>query len=104
MEKDVTITCRSSDKDLVSQAAESAAKEFEEAAGWKLSYNVTDGLSDERSVSEIFYCFGFFNSRCIIASSGGIIVTGFNGRIKVNNTIEERLRLLEEKVKIADNV
>jgi len=86
MEKNLTISCRSQDQSLVSEAATTAAAEFEKSTGFQVSYKVTEGLSDK--------------------SSGGIIVTGFNGRMKVDNSIEERLRLLEEKMlpEIRDNL
>lgn len=34
-----------------------------------------------------------------VRSAGGIIISGYNNRITVNNTLEERLRLLEERVR-----
>lgn len=34
----------------------------------------------------------------MLLSAGGIILKGYGSRITVNNTLEERLRLLEERV------
>lgn len=31
-------------------------------------------------------------------SAGGIVLAGHGGRIKINNTLDERLRLLEDRV------
>jgi len=78
MDKNVTITCRSKDQELVSESAGIAADEFEKSSGFKVDFKVKEGLSNQ--------------------SSGGIVINGFSGKIKVDNTIEERLRILEEKM------
>jgi hypothetical protein len=48
MDKDVTITCRSKDQDLVSEAAGIAASEFEKSSGFSISFKVKEGLSNDR--------------------------------------------------------
>lgn len=36
-------------------------------------------------------------------SAGGVLIKGYGDRITVNNTLDERLRLLEEKVSAANS-
>ncbi|GAA6012819.1 hypothetical protein JCM10207_005373 [Rhodosporidiobolus poonsookiae] len=75
MERDIKVSGRPKDQQLVQKAADAAAKEFEEQAGFKVNVEVDDGLGDK--------------------SAGGILLRGYGSRITVNNTLEERLRLLE---------
>ncbi len=46
------------------------------------------------------------HSSSLVCSAGGVLLKGYNSRITVNNTLEERLRLLEEKMlpEIRDNL
>lgn len=78
MEKEITISARPVDQKLVETAAKSAAAEFEKAAGFEVKYTVDTELA--------------------AGSVGGIIIKGYGNRITVNNTLEERLKLLEERV------
>ena len=45
MEKDITISGRKDDEKVINDAAEKAAKEFEEKAGFAIKYKVDDSLS-----------------------------------------------------------
>jgi len=76
MEKEVTVKCRSKDVSLVKKAKDEAVKEFQENAGFDLTVDVKEDLPE--------------------ASAGGVLVSGYHDRIKVDNTLDERLRLLEE--------
>ncbi|GAA5908573.1 hypothetical protein JCM5296_000595 [Sporobolomyces johnsonii] len=78
MEKDTTVIGRPKDRKLLDKAAEEAAAEFEKEAGFKVKIEVNDELGDK--------------------SNGGIILRGYGSRITVNNTLDERLRLLEERM------
>ncbi|KAK4048131.1 V-ATPase V1 sector subunit E [Microbotryomycetes sp. JL201] len=78
MEKDIKVSGRKQDSKLLKKAAEDAAKEFEENAGWAVKVGVDEELSDK--------------------SAGGVLIKGYGSRIVVNNTLDERLRLLEEKM------
>ncbi|GAA5986020.1 hypothetical protein JCM11641_004903 [Rhodosporidiobolus odoratus] len=78
MEKDIKVSGRPKDKAVLEKAAKQAAEEFEKEAGYKISLEVDDELGDK--------------------SSGGILLRGYGSRITVNNTLDERLRLLEERM------
>ena len=58
--------------------SDSAIKRYTDETGRKANINVKEGLSKD--------------------SAGGLILTGLNGRIQLNNTLEERLHLLEDKM------
>lgn len=47
MEKDIKVSGRKKDSKLLSKAAEDAAKEFEEKAGWAAKVSVEEDLSDK---------------------------------------------------------
>ncbi|ODQ56227.1 ATPase, V1/A1 complex, subunit E [Saitoella complicata NRRL Y-17804] len=78
MEKEVEVRVRDADKDVVKKAIEKAVKDFNEQAGFEPSVSI-----DEE---------GALPSE----SSGGMVIVGLSGRIEVDNTLEERLRLLED--------
>jgi len=78
MEKDVKIVCRSKDASLVNKAKDEAASEFKEAAGFEVKLSVLEELPKE--------------------SAGGVTLVGYGGRIRVDNTLDERLRLLEQQM------
>ncbi|PWO00038.1 putative vacuolar ATP synthase subunit E [Tilletiopsis washingtonensis] len=77
-EPKVEITARSGDVQMVQEAAKAAAKQYEEKSGRKVETNVKDGLSKD--------------------CAGGIMLAGHEGRIKINNTLDERLRLSEDRM------
>ncbi|GAA6052953.1 hypothetical protein JCM3770_006754 [Rhodotorula araucariae] len=78
MEKDIKVSGRPKDQELLKKAVEQAASEFAEQAGFEIKYEVDDQLADK--------------------SAGGIIIRGYGSRITVNNTLDERLRLLEQSM------
>ncbi|BFZ64185.1 V-ATPase V1 sector subunit E [Saitoella coloradoensis] len=79
MEQDVEVRVRDADKDVMKKAIEKAVKDFNEQAGFEPSVSI-----DEE---------GALPSE----SSGGMVIVGLSGRIEVDNTLEERLRLLEDE-------
>lgn len=79
LEPKVTIKVREADVSTAKEAAEDAAKEFEKKA--KFAVEITVNESD-------------FLSKDI---AGGVIVVNGTGKIEVNNTLEERLKLLSEE-------
>ncbi|GAA5878707.1 hypothetical protein JCM3774_000480 [Rhodotorula dairenensis] len=78
MEKDITVSGRPKDRKLLEKAVEQAASEFKEKAGWEVQCEVDDQLGDK--------------------SNGGVLLRGYGSRITVNNTLDERLRLLQERM------
>ncbi|KAK9895111.1 ATPase, V1/A1 complex, subunit E [Cystobasidium minutum MCA 4210] len=78
MEKEVTVRCRKSDSELVQKAKDAASSEFKENAGLELNLNVTEDLPEE--------------------SAGGVIIKGYGNRIVVDNTLDQRLKLLEQEM------
>lgn len=75
VEPSVEVTARSGDVQLVQDVSESAVKRYKEITGRDTKVSVKEGLSKD--------------------SAGGLILAGHGGRIQLNNTLEERLRLLE---------
>ncbi len=78
MEPAVTIHCRVSDVAIVQQAVQTAQSNYKEISGRDVKVDVEGGLSK--------------------ASAGGVRLVAANGRITLDNTLDERLKLLEEKV------
>ncbi|KAI3327037.1 ATPase, V1/A1 complex, subunit E [Xylariaceae sp. AK1471] len=76
-EDDLTVRARKADGKIVKEAAKDAEKEYEKETGntSKLQLDEENPLPD--------------------GSSGGVFVIGGNGKIEINNTLEERLRLLQ---------
>ncbi|GAP87236.2 putative V-type proton ATPase subunit E [Rosellinia necatrix] len=76
-EDEVAVRARKADADLVKEAAKDAEAEYEKEVGKssKVKLDEENTLPDE--------------------TSGGIFILGGNGKIEINNTFEERLRLLQ---------
>ncbi|KAH8550736.1 ATP synthase subunit [Umbelopsis sp. PMI_123] len=77
METNVKVQCRKEDVPLVETAIAEAVKAYEESMGEKINATI-----DEEYIPS--------------ANAGGVILSGLNGKIKVNNTLEARLNILEE--------
>merc|ERR1712130_223405 len=75
-EPKVEVITRSGDVQLVQELKSAAEKRYAEETGRKTEITVKEGLSKD--------------------SAGGLIVTAHDGRIRLDNTFEQRLRLLEE--------
>jgi V-type H+-transporting ATPase subunit E len=78
MEDQVTVTARSTDVQIVQQAAQAAERSYTDKSGRKTKVTVQEGLSEK--------------------SHGGVLLSGHHGRININQTLDERLRLLEDKM------
>lgn len=76
---DVTLSHRPKDAKLVEKSSQEAQKRYKDIAGRESNISFDPSLPDD--------------------SPGGIIGTAMGGKIKVDNTLEERLKILEEKVK-----
>ena len=76
----VTLAHRPKDTELVKKAAESAQKKYKEVSGRESQVEYEASLPDD--------------------SAGGVVGSTMAGRIKVDNTLAERLHILEEKVRL----
>ncbi|KAM5439575.1 V-ATPase V1 sector subunit E [Microsporum ferrugineum] len=76
-ESKVQVRARKADYATVKKAAEAASKDFKD----KVGKGVTVEIDESEPLAE--------------DSAGGVVVLGSNGKIEFNNTLEERLRLLE---------
>ncbi|WWC60187.1 uncharacterized protein I303_102752 [Kwoniella dejecticola CBS 10117] len=75
---EVTLNHRPKDSDLIRKASDKALKKYKDISGRESKVQFESSLSDE--------------------SSGGVIGSSLKGKIKVDNTLEERLKILEEKM------
>jgi len=78
LEPEVTIHTREADVDVAKEAAEAAAKEYKEISGRDIKHDVVASLSNELA--------------------GGVKLVNGNNRITLDNTLDERLRLLEDRM------
>ncbi|KAG8982427.1 hypothetical protein FRB90_006819, partial [Tulasnella sp. 427] len=78
MEPTVTVKCRAKDKGLTEKAAEGAKQQYTEISGLKVSVTVDGSLADD--------------------SAGGVKLAAGNDRITMDNTLDERLKLLEDRM------
>ncbi|EED19374.1 ATP synthase subunit E, putative [Talaromyces stipitatus ATCC 10500] len=76
-EDQVAVQVRKKDNDVVKKAIEDAKKEFKD----KVGRDVTIDLDEKNPLPD--------------ESAGGVCIVGGGGKIDINNTFEERLRLLE---------
>ena len=78
MESKVTVTVKSNDVQLAQEAAKEAESAFKDKSGKETSVSVQEGLGKD--------------------SAGGVVLAGHGGKITINNTLDERLRLLEDRM------
>lgn len=78
MEEQVSVRVRKQDVDIAKNATSEASSEFEKSSNKPVSISVDE--------SE------FLPDSC----SGGVVIINSTGKIDVNNTLEERLKLLSE--------
>ncbi|TGJ82833.1 hypothetical protein E0Z10_g5930 [Xylaria hypoxylon] len=76
-EDEVTVRARKADSDVVKKAAKEAEEEYQKETGNSSKVKLDEG------------------NTLPAESSGGIFIVGGNGKIEINNTFEERLRLLQ---------
>ena len=74
---EVTLSHRPKDADVVKKAASAAQKRYKEMSGRETKVSFEAKLPDE--------------------SAGGVVGSTMAGRIRVDNTLEERLKILQEK-------
>ncbi|KAF1949210.1 ATPase, V1/A1 complex, subunit E [Byssothecium circinans] len=76
-EEELEVKARKADYEIVKKAAEEAQSEYKKKVGKDVTVTIdeSDPLPQE--------------------SAGGVTISGTNGRIDINNTLEERLKLLE---------
>jgi V-type H+-transporting ATPase subunit E len=87
MDKELFIRARGQDTQLVTKAAKEAAQEFQKNAGFAVE---TDIDRDSPLPPDRFHLF--VRSK---HSAGGVVLLGHGGKIEMDNTLEERLTLLE---------
>ncbi|KAG8934156.1 V-ATPase V1 sector subunit E [Tulasnella sp. 417] len=78
MEPSITVKCRPKDKGLAEKAAEGAKQQYTEISGLKAEVSVEGSLTDD--------------------SAGGVKLVAGTDRITMDNTLDERLRLLEDRM------
>ncbi|KAK4947895.1 V-ATPase V1 sector subunit E [Elasticomyces elasticus] len=76
-ESKVAVRCKQADKEKVESAAKKAAEEYKE----KVGSDVEPVIDEKNWLPE--------------ESAGGVYVVGGGGKIELNNTLEERLRMCE---------
>lgn len=78
MESSVNIQCRSCDTNIVEQAVQAAQEKYKDISGREVKIEIDGSLNKE--------------------SAGGVRLVAAGSRITVDNTLDERLKLLEEKM------
>lgn len=95
LEPSVYIQTRKKDVQAVEQAAAAAAKNYKEISGRDVAFEVSGALSDDG-------CVSLLSSDDVYVypshSAGGVKLISGTGRITIDNTLDERLRLLEDRV------
>ncbi|KAI8370724.1 ATPase, V1/A1 complex, subunit E [Radiomyces spectabilis] len=79
MEPEMAVTCREADVDNVRFAAEAVSQKYEQTLGQPVTITVNEDYLPA-------------------SSAGGVIVTGLNGKIVVDNTLEARLNIVKEEM------
>lgn len=77
MAKEVTVSARETDYDVVKQAITKSTKDFKEKSGIDVKVTIDEKDPLPKSIH------------------GGVIVKAMKGQIRVNNTLEERLSLMQ---------
>jgi V-type H+-transporting ATPase subunit E len=93
-ESKVAVRVKKSDTDVAKKAADAAAKEYKEKTGkdTKVELDESDPLPADSYVTAPLT---FPIAQLILPRTGGVVIAGTGGKIEVNNTLDERLRLLE---------
>ena len=91
----VAVRARKEDYEVVKKSIEDAKKEYKE----KVSKDIEIELDEKNPQPEASYVFPIATVVRAITNtlprSGGVSIVGTGGRIDINNTFEERLKLLE---------
>ena len=97
MEPNVTLIVREKDIERAQKAAEAAAETYSQLSGRQVAFDIQGVLGDERYISVLFGILSKAYRQPSI-SSGGVKLANGNKRTKIDNTLDERLRLLEDRV------
>ncbi|WFD22544.1 V-ATPase V1 sector subunit E [Malassezia equina] len=83
-----TVECivHSTDVQTVQGVVDAALKRYKEVTGRETKVEVKEGLGKDAYVQETY------------GSAGGLLLKAQNGKITLDNTLEQRLRLLEEQI------
>lgn len=96
-ESKITLRCRSKDDDVVRKAADAAQAEYKD----KMDGRETDiTIDDKDKLPDETYALDLLPQHdclLILLRSGGVTIVNSTGRIDINNTFEERLRLLQSE-------
>lgn len=94
-EDKLQIKVRKADNDLAKKAIEEAQTEYKS----KVEKEVTITIDESDPLPEGSYVHPFINVKHLLTHyrAGGAIIVGTGGKIDINNTFEERLRLLESQ-------
>ncbi|KAG0761848.1 hypothetical protein G6F57_007591 [Rhizopus arrhizus] len=79
MEPEIVIRCREQDVDKVNSAIDVVSDKYEEALKSRPNFIVSEEYLPE-------------------SSAGGVILSGHNGRITVDNTLDARLEIAKEEM------
>ena len=79
-ENAVEVEARSGDVQTIQGLLDDAIKQYKDKTGRDTRVHVSDGLTKD--------------------CAGGFVMTAKNGKIRLDNTLEQRLKLLEEQVRI----
>ncbi|KAI9495275.1 ATP synthase subunit [Zychaea mexicana] len=79
MEPDVTIRCREADAEIAQFVSERASQKFQETVKQQSNLTVSDDYLPA-------------------SSAGGVILSGLQGKIVVDNTLEARLEVIKEEM------
>lgn len=85
-EPSIEALVRANDVDTAKSVTDGAVKKYKELTGRDTKVEVKEGLPKDRYVYLAY------------SSAGGLIVTAQQGRVRLDNTLEQRLKLLEEQV------
>src|ERR1700686_2845209 len=87
MDRELFIRARKQDVELVEKAAKEAPEEFEKNAGYAVETEIdTDSPLGADRLGVVWYADD---------SVGGVVLLGHGGKIEYDDTLEERLKLLE---------
>ncbi|CAI5756117.1 unnamed protein product [Candida verbasci] len=79
MENKITLRIREADKKIVESAIEEASKNFEDKSKFKVDISIDESEYLSKDIA------------------GGVVIINGSGKIEVNNTLEERLKILSEE-------
>lgn len=96
LEPNVTVHARETDVEIVQRAVDGAAKQYTEVSGRTVNAVVKGTLSNDMYVCsrDSLSCV----SKQLLCSAGGVKLISGSQRITLDNTLDERLRLLEDRV------